>query len=69
MSGPKYLCYKCQEDLTAQVLSAREESPLVEVPLVKSLGFTKMGRAASGGSWRVEVECSNGHPNIFEGTD
>jgi len=64
MENLKYTCYKCDEDLTAQVLAAR-----VEVPLVKSFGFRMTEPAVSGGSWRVAVECSQGHTNIFEGKD
>lgn len=61
MAELKYICRVCNEDLTAKVAAARREA----IPLAKSFTYKKTAR--SNDPWRVAVQCSNGHSNIFEG--
>lgn len=64
-AGERYECRVDQEDLTAQVLAARNSTAVqvireIRMDVLDTPGFP-------GHSWKVVVTCSQGHENTFKG--
>ncbi len=63
MPHTSYKCYQCHENLTAEVLAARQS----QVPLFKAFTLGQDTDRSNDKPWRVVVVCANGHQNVFHG--
>ncbi len=64
MGNGNFICYVCNEDLTDKVLSAKSDDIAAQVRV-----FEAKKEPSERARWRIVVECSKGHKNVFQGED